>query len=66
METKVGALPCLSLAINTNSIPTTSTSAVRKSFEELFLDKDKPLKLKQSKKRKTNVSRAQVMNLDNC
>ena len=56
----------MSLAINTNSKPTTSTSAVSKRFEELFLDKIKALKTRQSKKRTINVSRAQVMNLDNC
>ena len=56
--------PVVSSAINTNSIPT-STSAVSKSFEELFLDKVKTFKTK-TKKRTTNVSRAQVMNLDNC
>ena len=56
----------MSLAINTISIPTTSTSAVNKRFEELFLDKVKALKTRQRKKRTTNISRPQVMNLDNC
>ena len=45
---------------------TTSTSAVSKSFEELFLDTIKPLKPGQSNKRNTDVSTAQVTNLSNC
>ena len=43
--------PVVSSTINTNSIPTILTSAVSKSSEELFLDKVKPLKPRQSKKK---------------
>ena len=51
--------PVVSSAINKSSIPTTMSS-VSKSFEKLFLDKHKPLKPRQSKKRKTSVNRAKI------